>query len=168
MINPQNKTKPAGLLMELDGYQYPIEYRWLRLQGFGGMRPWRCIDDIDEATTIRKEFLLEVGDGTIPVRDFLPFASSEPGDDFAGFIQSQGAVTGEVCVAHLTFRGSPEVADYPRHAIYASIWEWVAMVFAETRQLAQEWTYRFLGAALEHHRLDLGGATLAAELSPRG
>ncbi len=37
----------------------------------------------------------------------------------------------------------------------------------ETRQLAQEWTYRFLGAALEHHRLDLGGAMLEAELSPR-
>jgi ERCC4 domain len=44
----------------------------------------------------------------------------------------------------------------------------VPIVFAETRQLAQEWTYRFLGAALEHHRLDIGGATLAAELSPRG
>ena len=44
----------------------------------------------------------------------------------------------------------------------------VPIVFGETRQLAQEWTYRFLGAALEHHRLDLGGAMLAAELSPRG
>ena len=43
----------------------------------------------------------------------------------------------------------------------------VPIVFAETRQLAQEWTYRFLGAALEHHRLDLGGAMLEAELSPR-
>ena len=44
----------------------------------------------------------------------------------------------------------------------------VPIVFGETRQLAQEWTYRFLGAALEHHRLDVGGAMLAAELSPRG
>ena len=41
----------------------------------------------------------------------------------------------------------------------------VPIVFGETRQLAQEWTYRFLGAALEHHRLDVGGAMLAAELS---
>jgi hypothetical protein len=41
----------------------------------------------------------------------------------------------------------------------------VPIVFCENRQLAQEWTYRFLGAALEHHRLELGGALLAAELS---
>ena len=27
----------------------------------------------------------------------------------------------------------------------------VPIVFAETRPLAQEWTYRFLGAALAHH-----------------
>ena len=41
----------------------------------------------------------------------------------------------------------------------------VPIVFCETRQLAQEWAYRYLGAALEHHRLDVGGALLAAELS---
>jgi hypothetical protein len=41
----------------------------------------------------------------------------------------------------------------------------VPIVFCETRQLAQEWTYRFLGAALEHHRLEVGGAMRAAELS---
>jgi hypothetical protein len=41
----------------------------------------------------------------------------------------------------------------------------VPIVFCETRQLAQEWTYRFLGAALEHHRLEVGGALWAAELS---
>jgi ERCC4 domain len=44
----------------------------------------------------------------------------------------------------------------------------VPIVFCETRQLAQEWAYRFLGAALEHHRLDVGGAMLADELSPPG
>ena len=44
----------------------------------------------------------------------------------------------------------------------------VPIVFCETRQLAQEWAYRFLGAALEHHRLDLGGACVVAELSRRG
>jgi ERCC4 domain len=44
----------------------------------------------------------------------------------------------------------------------------VPIVFCETRQLAHEWTYRFLGAALEHRRLDVGGATVAAELSPGG
>ena len=40
----------------------------------------------------------------------------------------------------------------------------VPIVFCETRQLAQEWTYRFLGAALEHHRLDAGGAVLVEGL----
>jgi hypothetical protein len=49
----------------------------------------------------------------------------------------------------------------------------VPIVFCETRPLAQEWTYRFLGAALEHH-LTLGGADaraadlpLAGPLAPR-
>jgi hypothetical protein len=41
----------------------------------------------------------------------------------------------------------------------------VPIVFCETRQLAQEWAYRYLGAALEHHHLDVGGGLLAAELS---
>ena len=44
----------------------------------------------------------------------------------------------------------------------------VPIVFCETRQLAQEWAYRFLGAALEHHRLDVGGALLVEELSAGG
>lgn len=37
----------------------------------------------------------------------------------------------------------------------------VPIVFGETRPLAQEWTYRFLGAALEHHLSD----TVAKELT---
>ena len=41
----------------------------------------------------------------------------------------------------------------------------IPIVFCETRQLAQEWVYRYLGAALEQHRLDVGGALRAAELS---
>ena len=30
----------------------------------------------------------------------------------------------------------------------------VPIIFAETRPLAEEWTYRFLGAALEHAEVD--------------
>jgi len=41
----------------------------------------------------------------------------------------------------------------------------VPIVFAETRPLAQEWTYRFLGAALAHH-LDHTTADLFAEALP--
>jgi hypothetical protein len=41
----------------------------------------------------------------------------------------------------------------------------IPIVFCETRPLAQEWAYRYLGAALEQHRLDVGGALRAAELS---
>ena len=44
----------------------------------------------------------------------------------------------------------------------------VPIVFAETRPLAQEWTYRFLGAAVAHHREDRGAATLAAALPLAG
>jgi hypothetical protein len=128
---------PANILLELDGHRYPPEYRWLRFHGFRGMTPWHCIDDLDQATTVRKEFLLEVAGSSIPVHDFLPFAQSEPGDDYAGFIQSQGTVTGEVCVAHLTFRGGAEVSDYPRHVIYPSLWDWLTMVFAQTRQACE-------------------------------
>jgi hypothetical protein len=133
MILPPEHIDPTRLLLELDGYRYPLEYRWLRFHGFRSMTPWRCIDDIDEATTIRKEFLLEVGRGSIAVRDFLPFARSEPADDFAGFVQSQGKVTGEVCVAHFTFRGAAEVSGYPTHEVCPSLWEWVTRVFVDSR-----------------------------------
>ena len=40
----------------------------------------------------------------------------------------------------------------------------VPIVFAETRPLAQEWTYRFLGAALVHHHDDRLAARLRVEL----
>ena len=39
----------------------------------------------------------------------------------------------------------------------------VPIVFAETRPLAQEWTYRFLGAALAHHDDDAAATELAAD-----
>jgi hypothetical protein len=44
----------------------------------------------------------------------------------------------------------------------------VPIVFTETRQLAQEWTYRFLGAALAHHDEHAGAAARAGELRPAG
>lgn len=40
----------------------------------------------------------------------------------------------------------------------------VPIVFAETRPLAQEWTYRFLGAALERHLVEDPAQRLAASL----
>jgi hypothetical protein len=44
----------------------------------------------------------------------------------------------------------------------------VPIVFCETRQLAQEWTYRFLGAAVVHHHADEHGEARAAELPDAG
>ncbi len=44
----------------------------------------------------------------------------------------------------------------------------VPVVFAENRKLAQEWTYRFLGAALEHHGEDAGAEALVAQLAAAG
>lgn len=44
----------------------------------------------------------------------------------------------------------------------------VPIVFAETRPLAQEWAYRFLGAAVAHYHDGLHAATLAADLPPAG
>jgi hypothetical protein len=44
----------------------------------------------------------------------------------------------------------------------------VPIVFCETRPLAQEWAYRFLGAALAHERADAYGAQLEADLPAPG
>jgi uncharacterized protein YciI len=44
----------------------------------------------------------------------------------------------------------------------------VPIVFCETRPLAQEWAYRFLGAAREHHLTDLAGAEQADRLPVAG
>lgn len=41
----------------------------------------------------------------------------------------------------------------------------VPIVFCETRPLAQEWTYRFLGAALDHHLSDAPAAQLTDALA---
>ncbi len=44
----------------------------------------------------------------------------------------------------------------------------VPILFLETRQLAQEWAYRFFGAAIEQHRADLGGQARAESLPAGG
>ena len=44
----------------------------------------------------------------------------------------------------------------------------IPIVFAETRPLAQEWTYRFLGAAVDHHDDDNAVETLAGSLPSAG
>lgn len=44
----------------------------------------------------------------------------------------------------------------------------VPVIFAETRKLAQEWTYRFLGAALVHVEEDRGAEALLATLANAG
>lgn len=44
----------------------------------------------------------------------------------------------------------------------------VPIVFADTRRLAQEWTYRFLGAALAHHHDHAAASTLTRQLPPAG
>jgi len=44
----------------------------------------------------------------------------------------------------------------------------VPIVFAETRQLAQEWTFRFFGAAVGHVVEDRVGDERAAKLTPAG
>lgn len=44
----------------------------------------------------------------------------------------------------------------------------VPIVFCETRQLAQEWTYRFLGAALVHHLEDVAARSMVDALPAAG
>src|SRR4051812_48218815 len=92
-------------LLSLGGHEFPTEYRWLRAHGFKGLTPWHCLDDAGRAAVLRREFLAEVRGGSIPVRDFLPFAAAQHMDDVAGFVVARGSVTPQVCVAHLTWRG---------------------------------------------------------------
>ncbi|MXG91929.1 ERCC4 domain-containing protein [Nocardioides flavescens] len=47
-------------------------------------------------------------------------------------------------------------------------WPSVPIVFCETRKLAQEWAFRFLGAALRAHLDDEGGAARVEELVAAG
>ncbi len=42
----------------------------------------------------------------------------------------------------------------------------VPIVFAETRPLAQEWAYRFFGAALDHARADTTGRARVQDATP--
>lgn len=51
-------------------------------------------------------------------------------------------------------------------AEYAVRWPSVPIHFAETRKLAQEWAFRFLGAALAEHHLSRGADEFAAQLNP--
>ena len=44
----------------------------------------------------------------------------------------------------------------------------VPIVFAETRRLAEEWTYRFFGAAVEHHHADTGAVRRLDALATAG
>lgn len=44
----------------------------------------------------------------------------------------------------------------------------VPIIFAETRALAEEWTFRFLGAALAHHADDQAASLLELTLPPAG
>lgn len=120
------------MLLELDGYAYPDDYRTLRRRhAQQRIDHWQFIDDVDEASTVRKEFLLEVGGGSIPVRDMLPFAKQSITDDYAGFVQANGQVTGEVCVTHLTFRHAAEISGYPRHEVFPSLEQWVDAISSD-------------------------------------
>ena len=44
----------------------------------------------------------------------------------------------------------------------------VPIVFAETRQLAQEWSYRFLGAAIAHHDAHAAASAITEQLPAAG
>jgi hypothetical protein len=44
----------------------------------------------------------------------------------------------------------------------------IPILFCETRPLAQEWTYRFLGAAVSHEREHRGALDLEQQMTPAG
>lgn len=85
--------------------------------------------------------------------DELPRAAVVVEDRYAGVFKSRFATPGVMAEglaeAQVRFPGVP-------------------IVFCETRPLAQEWTYRFLGAALSHHMDEEPAADRTADLPTAG
>ena len=95
----------------------PLEYRWLKANGFEGFIPWYFIED-SFISELRSEYKKESGE------DFYPFARRQDRDDVAGFIVFNGEVHKEVISVHLTWAGK-QVRGFPRKTIFKDIFEWI-------------------------------------------
>ncbi|MEM9508649.1 MAG: hypothetical protein AAGA16_13345 [Cyanobacteria bacterium P01_E01_bin.35] len=96
----------------------PLEYRWLKANGFNGFVPWYLIESLDRET-LRKEYRQETN------KDFYPFARRQDSDDVAGFKIKNGKITSTVVSVHLTWTGRREQKGFPRKNEYKNMFEWL-------------------------------------------
>ena len=118
----------------------PLELRWLRAHGLHFLTPWHFleVDRPEGAAGFRNEFQKETMEGSVPERDFLPFAKRQDQDDVAGLVVEDGAVTSKVIVAHLTWTGRPERPGYPTIERFPNLWAWLKQVVDDTAEWCSE------------------------------
>jgi hypothetical protein len=63
----------------------PLEYRWLKANGFKGFVPWHLLEEPGQEG-LRTEYKKETGE------DFYPFAYRQDCDDVAGFNIEKGEI----------------------------------------------------------------------------
>ena len=96
----------------------PLEYRWLKANGFSGFEPWNLLDESD-GDGLRNEYQKETGN------DFYPIARRYDCDDVAGFEVVEGNVKSNVINVHLTWSGSRESDGYPRMTKFNTMFDWL-------------------------------------------
>lgn len=96
----------------------PLEFRWLKANGFKGFVPW-CLLDQPGHEGLRKEYQLETGE------DFYPIARRQDCDDVAGFEVVNGEILSKVINTHLTWSGKYELEGYPIREEYKDMFEWL-------------------------------------------
>ena len=98
----------------------PIEYRWLKANGFKGFVPWYLIDEPGQ-DKLRVEYQKETGE------DFYPFARRQDCDGVAGFMVINGDIQSSVVSTHLTWAGKREKNWVPGHGEYKDMFEWLKL-----------------------------------------
>ena len=86
----------------------PLEYRWLKANGFNGFVPWYLID-VPGEEWLRIEYQKETDE------DFYPFARRQDRDDVAGFEIINGDIQSTIVSVHLTWSGKQEREGFPIH-----------------------------------------------------
>jgi len=110
----------------------PIQYRWLKANGFEGFAPWYLLEE-PVRDGLRTEYRIETGE------DFYPFARRQDCDDVAGFAVVDGQIQPAVVSAHLTWIGKREKPGFPRRAVFEDMYEWlIREVIPATRDWMSE------------------------------
>ena len=96
----------------------PLEYRWLKANGFKGFVPWHLLEEPGKEN-LRLEYQKETGE------DFYPFARRQDCDDVAGFKIINGNIVSSVISVHLTWTGKKEKEGFPARIEYKDMFEWL-------------------------------------------